>query len=602
MELLRKILRFLTHLNPDDVVSEQSEHKDMILKVSYTMPDSISGKVEVSQLQAEYLKNGGLKKLITDLEFPELGLLKTLSAKDERLLGSRITQELERWATRYEKHLKALAEARTAQWVEDRNLELATQRSALDGLLAHTLDVDDTVDWETLYDKRRFRMEPSSLVSDDEDRRLLAFGKDGAPRGIETRVIGDEPTRASVQSSASLLRRLFNKKLIQHEFEAKHKQWMDTRKRAERALKDARARFEAAKAVFVDKQQETNDAVDAMRTRYEDGDAPAVTEYCDLVLQSSEYPEYLQRSWDLDYDADSRLLVIEYTLPADTDLPTIAQYRFIKSRNEVTEKAATKAEIRRRFESVIYQICIRTLHELFEADAVSAIDQIAFNGIVTRTNNATGIEETKTVMSVVASKDEFLAFDLSKVDPKATFKHLKGVSGTALIDLTPVRPLIMMNKGDRRFVDGRDVLDAVDDSVNLAAMHWEEFEHLVRELFEKEFTSAGGEVKVTQASADGGVDAIAFDPDPIRGGKIVIQAKRYTRTVGVSAVRDLMGTVTHEGANKGILVTTSNFGKDSYDFAKDKPLTLLNGQNLLYLLEKHGTRAVIDIKAARSFL
>lgn len=36
---------------------------------------------------------------------------------------------------------------------------------------------------------------------------------------------------------------------------------------------------------------------------------------------------------------------------------------------------------------------------------------------------------------------------------------------------------------------------------------------------------------ITQASRDGGVDAIAFDPDPIRGSKIVIQAKRYTNTV-----------------------------------------------------------------------
>ena len=82
-------------------------------------------------------------------------------------------------------------------------------------------------------------------------------------------------------------------------------------------------------------------------------------------------------------------------------------------------------------------------------------------------------------------------------------------------------------------------------------MDWEDFEHLIRELFEKEFSVNGGEVKVTQASRDGGVDAVAFDPDPIRGGKIVIQAKRYTNTVGVSAVRDLYGTVLNEGATKG---------------------------------------------------
>ena len=100
----------------------------------------------------------------------------------------------------------------------------------------------------------------------------------------------------------------------------------------------------------------------------------------------------------------------------------------------------------------------------------------------------------------------------------------------------------------------------------------------------------------------GGVDTIMFDPDPIRGGKFVIQAERYTNAVGVSAVRDLYGTVMNEGASKGILVTTSSFGADSYEFAKDKPLTLLNGNNLLHLLNKHGYNARLDIVEARKNL
>jgi restriction system protein len=133
-------------------------------------------------------------------------------------------------------------------------------------------------------------------------------------------------------------------------------------------------------------------------------------------------------------------------------------------------------------------------------------------------------------------------------------------------------------------------------------MDWEDFEHLIRELFEQEFTQTGGEVKVTQASRDGGVDAVAFDPDPIRGGKIVIQAKRYTNTVGVSAVRDLYGTVMNEGATKGILVTTSEYGPDAYEFARGKPLTLLSGGNLLSLLEKHGHKAKIDLVDARRIM
>jgi hypothetical protein len=90
--------------------------------------------------------------------------------------------------------------------------------------------------------------------------------------------------------------------------------------------------------------------------------------------------------------------------------------------------------------------------------------------------------------------------------------------------------------------------------------------------------------------------------DIIRGGKTVIQAKRYTNIVPVTAVRDLYGTVLNEGAGRGILVTTSDYGPESYEFAKGKPLVLLNGSHLLSLLEKHGHKAVIDLRAAKRII
>ena len=80
------------------------------------------------------------------------------------------------------------------------------------------------------------------------------------------------------------------------------------------------------------------------------------------------------------------------------------------------------------------------------------------------------------------------------------------------------------------------------------------------------------------------------------GGKVVIQAKRYKNTVGVAAVRDLFGTVHNEGASKGILVTTSGYGKAAFDFANGKPLELLSGVHLLHLLEQHaGVKARIEV-------
>lgn len=55
----------------------------------------------------------------------------------------------------------------------------------------------------------------------------------------------------------------------------------------------------------------------------------------------------------------------------------------------------------------------------------------------------------------------------------------------------------------------------------------------------------------------------------------------------------------NEGANKGILVTTADYGPDVYEFAKNKPLTLLNGRNSLHMLEKHGYKVKRDLKEAK---
>lgn len=188
---------------------------------------------------------------------------------------------------------------------------------------------------------------------------------------------------------------------------------------------------------------------------------------------------------------------------------------------------------------------------------------------------------------------------MAAIDPKTWFRHSKGVAAASIADITPVQPIQPINKEDDRFIEGYSVIDSVNEGANLAAIDWQDFENLIREVFEQEFSANGGEVKITQASRDGGVDAVIFDPDPIRGGKIIIQAKRYTNVVGVSAVRDLYGTLLNEGAMKGILVTTSYYGNDAYNFAEGKPIQLINGAQLLGLLEKHGHKARINLQEAK---
>lgn len=340
--------------------------------------------------------------------------------------------------------------------------------------------------------------------------------------------------------------------------------------------------------------------LEELRRRYASGEKKAVENVVEAILEGPDYPsEDLISTKELAYDPETQRVVANMWMPGPEDAPQRKEVKYIKSRDAFEPKKLSKKDSRALYEEVMYQGILRVAHEIFSGDEEEQVRGVVVNGYVESINEATGHEETKCTISLKASRDEILGLNLSRLDPKTCFQDLKGVSASSLEEVSPVTPMAQVQESDARFTEGREVGENMEEGQNIAAMDWEEFEHLIRELFEKEFAEKGGEVNVTQSSRDGGIDAVIFDPDPLRGGKIVVQAKRYTRTVGVSSVRDLFGTVMNEGANKGILVTTSGFGPEAYDFAEDKPIQLLSGGNLLSLLEQHNYEARIDVDEAR---
>ena len=541
-----------------------------------------------------------------EIYHPQLERHRVVTGRDPLVVRSKAADQMARWNAQWEKQceaeLKRRERAAKKQHEEDCLLEAKLQTEEaeaelemLEGILAHTLTIDDTIDWGTLRDRSEFGRPP---VMDPvyKDNPPQPNSQEFAPQiGLVDRVLSN-------------LRRK-KEQAAKQAYSAAQERWSATVAHLEREnleiqanyLREAAA-YQTEREAFCRERDRRNEAVDAQCARYVAKDPAAIEEYCDLVLSRSEYPSYFPKEWELAFNSSNGFLIIDYSLPAKEVMPTRKEVKYIKTRKEFKESTLLASRINTLYDSVLYQICIRTIHEVLEADAVEVIEAVVFNGIVTSLDASTGNKVTVCIMSLQVSKSQFLELNLANVEPRNCFKGLKGVSSSKLHGMAAVAPIIQLDKEDSRFVDAYSVADELDHSTNLAAMNWEDFEHLIREIFESEFASDGGEVKVTKASRDGGVDAIAFDPDPIRGGKIAIQAKRYTATVGVSAVRDLYGTVMNEGATKGILVTTSDYGPDAYSFAQDKPLTLLNGANLLHLLERHGRHARIDIAEARKEL
>jgi len=127
-----------------------------------------------------------------------------------------------------------------------------------------------------------------------------------------------------------------------------------------------------------------------------------------------------------------------------------------------------------------------------------------------------------------------------------------------------------------------DTLDVGD----LYALSPAEFERYVAWLFRQK----GYSVKVRGRSGDHGVDL-----ELIRPGrpKAIVQCKRYQNTVGPDVVRELYGTLVHERAVHAFLVTTADISDAARQWARYKPITLIDGRTLVQVaaaLSPHQTR------------
>jgi len=357
-------------------------------------------------------------------------------------------------------------------------------------------------------------------------------------------------------------------------------------------LVSLRAEFDRTTAASQEAARQHNAGVDALETRFKELEAEAVIEFYESLLDDIIQPYESLDGRRVTFSTQSRQLVIELELPGIDVVPEVREFRYVKTRDEIVASARPANERRTLYSSLIAQIALRTIYEAFRADSHSVVETIVLNGHVHAVDRRTGQNIHPCLVTVRTTRDRFGELNLEQVDPADCLKGLNASISRSPAELVPVRPMIEFDMADPRFVNEAEVLATLDTRPNLMELTPQEFESLITNLFEK----MGLETRLTQASRDGGVDCVAYDTRPIFGGKVVIQAKRYKNTVGVSAVRDLYGTTQNEGATKGILVTTSGYGQASHDFANGKPLELIDGGQLLYLLlENAGVEAKIEV-------
>jgi len=101
-----------------------------------------------------------------------------------------------------------------------------------------------------------------------------------------------------------------------------------------------------------------------------------------------------------------------------------------------------------------------------------------------------------------------------------------------------------------------------------------EFEEMVAELYR----AKGHRARRTGTVGDHGVDVVV---EARNGEKWVVQCKRWRGTVGERVVREFYGTMMHEKADKGAIITTGFFTPQAREWARGKPIFLYDGEEFL---------------------
>ena len=521
-----------------------------------------SGLIE-SHFQRTYTPSGKVStRLAGYVKHTGLNIEKKFTESDPRILEMKLSEQASKW---------------TNEWnALEKNLKVQKNINQIKNILRNINSID-LVDWDTFLDETVYAIEIPTFSIPEPVLSLTNPIPSFFDKLLQIQYL------SILEEQKVNYENLWIKWLIQKkQYEVEKGEW------------------QRQKLLFEHKQEEYNRKVNSYKSRKDISDKIYLEWFYIQLLQNSKYPIKYDKSIAIEFNESENILIVEYYLPNIDSVENIKEVKYNKSTNTTSTIPFSKKELESIYEDLIYKLTLRLINQIIINDTKNAIKGIVFNGWVNSLNKGLGKYQNLCILSVFVTKTSFSDINLENVDAKACFKQLKGISASQLSTLVAIPPILRINKEDKRFIQERNVTSNLDSDVNIASMDWQDFEHLIRELFEKEYSRVGGEVKVTQSSRDKGVDVIAFDPDPIRGGKIIIQAKRYTNTVLIESVRALYGIMQDEGAMKGILITTSDYGSDSYEFAKNKPISLLNGSNLLSMLHKHNYKGKIDLSEAKT--
>lgn len=109
-----------------------------------------------------------------------------------------------------------------------------------------------------------------------------------------------------------------------------------------------------------------------------------------------------------------------------------------------------------------------------------------------------------------------------------------------------------------------------------------DFEHELAALYRQ----SGYSATVTRCSGDEGIDILLVG----REGRGIVQCKQQAKPVGPAVARELYGSLIASRASFAILACTSGFTQGVFAFVKDKPIELIDVDDIVRMKDAANTR------------
>ncbi|WP_440900839.1 hypothetical protein [Actinosynnema sp.] len=316
----------------------------------------------------------------------------------------------------------------------------------IDTLLSATFGVDDYVDLEelrvTAVEHPPF--EAGSLAQPSAPVPPLQLPPAPAPPAPQRKGLLTSAKKHDERAAAAQTRHQEEVARWQAHNDNMRRSHADAVEARERAEQDRLAALAAAQRAYEDacRQREAeaaaqNAELDRFINELAFDVEAAIQEYVGIVLSNSAYPDTFPVQHSHSFDISTRELTLEVSVPEPGTVPTTKAFRYVKAKNEVTETALPQKEQKERYANAVWQVGLRTLHEVFEADRAGRIHSIALTVGTRAVVPATGREEFIPLLVVGAERETFTTFDLSNVVPAATLEHMGAAMSKSPRDLVP---------------------------------------------------------------------------------------------------------------------------------------------------------------------